>query len=234
MDFEKNAEKGSDRDQRSTISPELSSDDVAASFGINEKSLLRKLDLHLLPGVGILYLLSFLDRSNVANAKLDGLTTDLHFTGDQYLTGLTVFFIGYISFEVVWNIMLKRIGPKIWLPTITLIWGVVATLQGVIVYHGGNSGLSGFYAVRFFLGFTEGGLFPGVVSMLLVGKCSFDSHTSTGLLSVNVVQEAGEAVPHRVVLQRRFACRRVRRHPRLRHRLYEGCRWSERMEMDVS
>ncbi|KAK4994552.1 hypothetical protein LTR66_005441 [Elasticomyces elasticus] len=83
------------------------------AYGISEKSLLRKIDRHILPGVCILYLLSFLDRSNVANARLDGLTKDLHMTGNQYLTGLTIFFVGYILFEVFWNIILKRIGPKL-------------------------------------------------------------------------------------------------------------------------
>jgi hypothetical protein len=66
---------------------------------INEKSLLRKLDFKLLPPLSLLYLLSFLDRSNVANARIEGLVTDLHITGNQYLTGLTLYFIGYVIFE---------------------------------------------------------------------------------------------------------------------------------------
>lgn len=67
---------------------------------VNEKSLLRKLDVRLLPAVGILYLLSFLDRSNVGNARIEGLASDLGMTGNQYLTGLTLYFIGYVIFEV--------------------------------------------------------------------------------------------------------------------------------------
>ena len=63
---------------------------------INERALLRKLDLTLLPALTLLYLLSFLDRSNVGNARIEGLATDLHMTGDQYLTGLTLYFIGYV------------------------------------------------------------------------------------------------------------------------------------------
>ena len=132
--------------------------DVPSS--ITEKALLRKLDLHLLPAVTILYLLSFLDRSNVANAKLDGLTTDLNMTGNQYLTGLTLYFIGYVLFEVPQNIALKRTSPKLWLPSITLVWGIVATLMGV------TQNMAGFFVVRFVLGVTEGGLFPGVVFYL--------------------------------------------------------------------
>ena len=59
-----------------------------------------------------------------------------------------------------WNIILKRTSPKLWLPTITLVWGVVATLQGIV------QSLAGFFVVRFFLGVTEGGLFPGVIFYL--------------------------------------------------------------------
>lgn len=126
-----------------------SESEVAAALGINEKKLLRKLDMHLLPGVCALYLLSFLDRSNVANARLEGLTTDLGMTGNQYLTGLTIFFIGYILLEVLWNVILKRVGPKIWLPLITFVWGIVATAQGAVVNNGGASGIAGFFVVRF-------------------------------------------------------------------------------------
>jgi len=132
------------------------SDDVEFN-DINEKSLLRKLDIRLLPAVGILYLLSFLDRSNVGNARIEGLTTDLHMSGNQYLTGLTLYFVGYVIFEIPCNIILKRTTPRFWLPTLTILWGIVATLMGIV------NNLTGFFIARFFLGVTESGLFPGVV-----------------------------------------------------------------------
>lgn len=125
-----------------------------------EKALVRKLDLRLLPPMTLLYLLSFLDRSNVANARIEGLATDLRMSGDQYLTGLTLYFIGYVLFEIPCNIVLKKTSPKAWLPTLTLVWGVVATLTGV------TQNLGGFYAARFFLGAAESGLFPGIVFFL--------------------------------------------------------------------
>ncbi|KAH8174892.1 major facilitator superfamily protein [Sarocladium implicatum] len=127
------------------------------SAEVNEKSLLRKIDRHLLPGVGILYLLSFLDRSNVGNARIEGLTDDLNMTGNEYLTGLTLYFLGYVLFEIPCNIILKRTTPRFWLPTLTIAWGVVATLMGVC------HNMAGFFVARFFLGVTESGLFPGVV-----------------------------------------------------------------------
>ncbi|RYN25033.1 hypothetical protein AA0116_g215 [Alternaria tenuissima] len=143
------------------VASDSSDSDVEVVQGtINEKKLLRTLDLRLLPAVSVLYLLSFLDRSNVANARIEGLTDDLHMTGNQYLTGLTLYFIGYVLFEIPCNIILKRTTPKFWLPTLTLVWGVVATLMGV------TQNREGFFAVRFFLGVAESGLFPGVVYYL--------------------------------------------------------------------
>ncbi|KAH0159583.1 MFS general substrate transporter, partial [Aureobasidium melanogenum] len=150
-----------DLEKHTDESPKSASSISSADFThINEKSLLRKLDWRLLPGVSLLYLVSFLDRSNVANARLDGLTTDLHMTGNEYLTGLTLFFIGYISLEVVWNLILKKIGPRIWLPAVTIVWGIVTTLQGILVNK------VGFFVIRTFLGVAEGALFPGVVFYL--------------------------------------------------------------------
>ncbi|KAI1371428.1 MFS general substrate transporter [Hypoxylon crocopeplum] len=146
------AEKAAD-DVRDSPS---ASDSETAGPAINEGALLRKLDLRLLPAVGILYLLSFLDRSNVGNARIEGLLNDVHITGNQYLTGLTLYFVGYVLFEIPCNIILKRTTPRIWLPTLTIAWGLVATLMGIV------HNLAGFFVSRFFLG-TESGLFPGVV-----------------------------------------------------------------------
>lgn len=143
-------------EEKQTASPGSSSDnEEAGTAHINENALLRKLDIRLLPAVGILYLLSFLDRSNVANARIEGLADDLGMTGNQYLTGLTLYFIGYVLFEIPCNIILKRTSPRLWLPTLTIAWGIVATLLGVV------QNLAGFFVARFFLGVAESGLFPG-------------------------------------------------------------------------
>lgn len=73
---------------------------------------------------------------------------------------MTLFFVGYILFEVPCNIILKRTSPRFWLPTLTIVWGIVTTLQGVV------HNLTGFFVIRFFLGIAEGGLFPGVIFYL--------------------------------------------------------------------
>ncbi|KAF1939855.1 MFS general substrate transporter [Clathrospora elynae] len=124
---------------------------------LDEKAVLRKMDLRLLPTLSLLYLLSFLDRGNIGNAKIEGLTEDLNMSGSQYNWCLTVFFFTYSVFEIPSNLLLKKIRPSIWLPTIMVAWGVVMTLIGIVQSY------EGLLVARLFLGAAEAGLFPGVV-----------------------------------------------------------------------
>lgn len=128
--------------------------------GINEKKLLLKMDLHIVPTLAVLYLLSFLDRGNIGNANIEGLSDDLKLHGNQYNLCLTIFFITYCIFEVPANAMMKILRPSIWLPTIMVAWGIVMTLMGLV------QSFKGLFIARFFLGLTEAGLFPGVAYYL--------------------------------------------------------------------
>jgi hypothetical protein len=110
---------------------------------LNEKKILRKMDKRLIPMLAALYLLSFLDSKfhthqlrlahrfwlsssvliifsggNIGNAKIEGLTDDLNISGPQYNWCLTVFFFSYAAFEVPSNLLLKKLKPSRWLPTI--------------------------------------------------------------------------------------------------------------------
>ncbi|GAW01825.1 MFS general substrate transporter [Lentinula edodes] len=86
-----------------------------------------------------MYLMSFMDRGNIGNAKLQGLTTQLNLTGNQYNIALTMYFIPYCIFECPANLVLKRFRPSIWLPGITVVWGVVMTLMGLVKTSDANS-----------------------------------------------------------------------------------------------
>lgn len=88
---------------------------------IDEKKVLRKMDIRLIPMLALLYLLSFLDRGNIGNAKIEGLAEDLNLTADQYNWCLTVFFFFYAAFEIPSNILLKKLRPSVWLPTIMVL-----------------------------------------------------------------------------------------------------------------
>ncbi|TFK48566.1 MFS general substrate transporter [Heliocybe sulcata] len=124
--------------------------------GVDERKLLRKLDWALIPWLSFLYLLSFLDRTSIGNAKLYGLEQDLHISDSQYLIALTVFFFPYALFEVPSNIFLKRLRPSIWLSGLMFCWGIMMTVQGLVHNYGGLLGM------RWMLGMFEAGLFPGV------------------------------------------------------------------------
>ncbi|KAG0645324.1 MFS transporter prlL [Hyphodiscus hymeniophilus] len=120
-----------------------------------EKKLMAKIDLRVIPFLCILYLLAFLDRVNIANAKAFHLVKDLDLTGVQYNTALTMLFIPYVVCEIPSNILMKRLQPRIWLSGCMFMFGVVEVCQGLV------QGYGGLLATRFFLGVFEAGMFPG-------------------------------------------------------------------------
>ncbi|KAF4599269.1 hypothetical protein EYR40_006361 [Pleurotus pulmonarius] len=122
--------------------------------------ILRKMDLRLLPFVSILYLLSFLDRSNIGNARVAGMAEDLNLVGLKYNVAAAVFSIPYALVEVPSNIALKLFRPSIWIPSIMLAWGIIMTLMCLV-----NS-YAGLIVARLFLGVAEAGLFPGITFYL--------------------------------------------------------------------
>ncbi|MCJ1242665.1 hypothetical protein MMC14_010674 [Varicellaria rhodocarpa] len=128
-----------------------------------ERKLLAKIDLRVLPVLSILYLLAFLDRTNIANAAVFGLSTDLGLKpgSTQYNTALTIFFVPYVLFEIPSNIFLKKLKPHVWLSSCMFVFGLVTICQGLVKNY------SGLLATRFFLGLAETGMFPG--SFYLIG-----------------------------------------------------------------
>ncbi|CAN6636524.1 high-affinity nicotinic acid transporter [Trichomonascus vanleenenianus] len=121
-----------------------------------DRKLLWKLDLHLIPWLSLLYLLSFLDRANIGNAKIEGMLDDLNMSPNQYNLAATIFFIGYGVFEPLTNVLLKKLRPRIFLPLIMFFWGICMTFMGF------STNFSGLMAARWFLGLCEAGLFPGI------------------------------------------------------------------------
>ncbi|KAI0050670.1 MFS general substrate transporter [Auriscalpium vulgare] len=128
--------------------------------GIDERKLMRKVDLRLVPWLALLYLMNFLDRGSIGNARLYGMESDLHITDKQYLIALTVFFFPYSLFEPPSNLALRVLRPSRWLSFIVFIWGIVMTFHGFAHNYGDLIGL------RFLLGLAEAGLYPGIVFYL--------------------------------------------------------------------
>lgn len=124
------------------------------------KRVLWKFDIHILPPLALLWLANFIDRTNVGNARIAGLQTDTHLTGNQFNTALAVFYVSYIASELPSNWILKRMKANRWIPIIVGAWGLVTTLSGLVQSFGG------LVAIRFMLGLCEGGLLPGIILYL--------------------------------------------------------------------
>ena len=105
---------------------EVGSQEIAETPEINqiERRILRKCDFHVLPMLFVFYVLSYLDRINIGNARIEGLERDLKMTGNDYNIALQVFFIPYILLEVPSNILLKRLAPSTWLSFLMFMWGI--------------------------------------------------------------------------------------------------------------
>ncbi|KAJ3548511.1 hypothetical protein NM208_g979 [Fusarium decemcellulare] len=125
-----------------------------------EKRLVRKADMVLLPLLWWMYILAYLDRGNIANANAAGMSEDLGLSDNQYSLLVSLFFVAYVLFEVPSNMVLMKIKPSIYLPTICVIWG------SVIIGMSQSKNQSSFLAGRFFLGAIEAGLFPGALFLL--------------------------------------------------------------------
>ncbi|TVY88517.1 putative transporter [Lachnellula willkommii] len=124
------------------------------------KRLLRKCDLHVVPPLFVLFLLAFLDRTNIGNARIQGLEASLDMKGSDYNIALFVFFIPYILLEVPSNIIIKRIAPSTWLSGIMFFWGIATIGQGVV------TNFAGLVGCRFLVGLFEAGLFPGCIYLI--------------------------------------------------------------------
>ena len=121
-----------------------------------EQSAIRKANHRILPLVFIIYLVAFLDRANVAYAKLT-MSVDLGFSEKVYGFGAGLFFIGYLVLEIPGALIVQRWGARRWIARILATWGMCTALVGSI--HTAHQ----FYAARFLLGLAEAGLVPGVL-----------------------------------------------------------------------
>ncbi|KAF2501166.1 MFS general substrate transporter [Lophium mytilinum] len=135
------------------------------------KQLIRKVDLRVLPQLIILYLMSYVDRTNVGNAKLFGALKDLNMSGQQWNTALSIFFVTYAFGGVPANIALKRLGPRIWLPCMML------AVSLILVFSSLQNGFGGWAAFRVLLGLFEAGVFPGCSFVLTTWYSPKELHT---------------------------------------------------------
>ncbi len=132
---------------------------VQADPPLDCRQVYRKIARRLIPFLFILYLIAYVDRVNVGFAKLQ-MSAELGFSDLVYGFGSGVFFIGYFLFEVPSNLILHRVGAKVWIARILLTWGVISAAMALV------DSATSFYTLRFLLGVGEAGFFPGIILYL--------------------------------------------------------------------
>jgi ACS family tartrate transporter-like MFS transporter len=121
-----------------------------------ERSAIRKIYLRLLPIAILTYLLAYIDRINVGFAALT-MRTDLHMSATDFGFASGIFFWGYFIFEVPSNLIMEKVGARLWIARIMITWGLLAAATALV------TGTVSFAALRFALGVAEAGFLPGLV-----------------------------------------------------------------------
>lgn len=192
-------EKGVESEEKTVGSVDVDLDDCIDPA--LERKLLAKLDLFFVPVIMVVYLSCFLDRSNIGNVKTAGMPKDIGASTQQFSTAVSIFYATYVSFEMPWAILLKKLTPRYLITALCVVWSLTTIFSGFITNVGG------LYATRLILGACEGGLFPGLnlyltmvykreeqarrVSYLFV--CTALSGAFGGLLAYAILQMDGVA-----------------------------------------
>jgi len=139
----------------------IESDSSASNAAINrftpeqQKKIIRRVDLRLIPTLGCMYCVSLMDRTNLGVAMVAGMGVDLKLTGERYSLVVLLFFITYVALQPPATVVLRKLGPRMFLPAIVVIWGSVMIGFGFVKeWHT-------LLPLRLLLGIFEAGFFPG-------------------------------------------------------------------------
>jgi len=135
------------------------SNEIGVAALPDEAKTIHKLRMRIIPFVFLLYIISFLDRINISFAALT-MNKELAITSQQFGLVAGIFFLGYFLFEIPSNLLLHKLGARIWIARILITWGILAMLTGLV------QSAHQLYAVRFLLGLAEAGYFPGIALYL--------------------------------------------------------------------
>ena len=146
-------------DQRAKLDLREDAEDTGAASTSIEAATLRKLRIRLLPFLLALYVIAFIDRTNLGFAALT-MNRELAITSEQFGLAAGIFFWGYFLLEIPSNLVFHRLGARVWIARILITWGAVAMLTGFV------QSAHQLYAARFALGLAEAGYFPGIALYL--------------------------------------------------------------------
>ena len=124
------------------------------------KGMVRKFDLHLLVLFVVINIFNFIDRSNIGNARILGMAKDLELVGNSFAIAVMCGAFGAVSTEIPFNILCKKIGASIWVPSMVFVFGLITCLTSLARTKGG------LYAARFMLGFPEGTVSPSLIWLM--------------------------------------------------------------------
>ncbi|EEG09618.1 MFS transporter [Pseudogulbenkiania ferrooxidans] len=124
-----------------------------------EKRTLRRISWRIVPFIMLLYFIAYIDRVNIGFAALT-MKEDLGFTASILGFGAGIFFWGYFLFEVPSNIVLHKVGARLWIARVMVTWGIISGAMAFV------EGPTSFYVIRFLLGAAEAGFFPGIILYL--------------------------------------------------------------------
>ncbi|KAL3457531.1 major facilitator superfamily domain-containing protein [Aspergillus heterothallicus] len=157
----------------------LSADDAYFLANFSEerrRKCVRKIDWRLCPLLAFLYLVSYIDKASIGNAKIEGMLTDLNMSGTDYNIALAIFFVPYTLFEVPSNVLLAKFKrPSVYLGLLTLLWGIVVTMTGLV------QNFTALCAVRVLLGIFESGFFPGAIWLITQWYMPEETQSRIGL-----------------------------------------------------
>lgn len=141
--------------KESVNSDKLNDARIAAFTPEEQKKIIRRIDRRLVLTLGFLYCVSLMDRTNLGIAVVAGMGVDLVLTGNRYSVIVLLFFITYVLLQPPATVVLRKVGPRIFLPTITLLWGITMICFGFV------KDWSDLIPLRLVLGVFEAGFFPG-------------------------------------------------------------------------
>lgn len=138
---------------------------------------IKKTSLRLMPLLFILYFIAFFDRVNVGFAK-EAMATDINLSDNAFAVGAGIFFVSYAIFGIPANMVMHKIGARIWLSTTVILWGILSACTGIVTNE------TQFIILRFFLGLGEAGFYPGI---LLLASIYFPDKVRASVISTFVL-----------------------------------------------
>ena len=124
-----------------------------------ETRVMRRISFRIVPFIMLLYFIAFIDRVNIGFAALT-MNKDLGFSPAVFGLGAGIFFVGYFVFEVPSNLILNKVGARLWIARVMITWGIISAIFAFI------RGETSFLILRFLLGVAEAGFFPGIILYL--------------------------------------------------------------------